>query len=242
MATLSKESLSTSGSDALDWYLRFSHSLVLLLAMRGRRTASLRLFLLLVLGSFAARSSVPSGCSPPPVVGADRLCWQANVPLRWRDFQASRVQVLASLLDVRVGACSAVEVAVVPYTDTPGHDSFRVESFLVRSRSWVRDSTIVHQPLLLAHEQLHFDINELFARQIRQRLAQAQAAGAYLYGPKVAQQIRLLLTEKTAYQARFDAEAYHDPSAVTLQRWQALVQQQLAELSTYASTAATCGD
>ncbi len=209
--------------------------------MRSLRAACLRVFLLL-LGPAVAPRAAPHFASPPPGAQADRLCWQASVPLRWRDFQAPQAQVQASLLDVRVGACSAVEVAVVPYATASGPDAFRVESFLVRSRSWVRDSAIVRQPLLLAHEQVHFDINELFARRIRQQLAQDQAAGVYLYGPAVAQHIRQLLAEKTAYQARFDAAAYHDPSAVTLTRWQALVQQQLAPLLAYASTAATCSD
>ncbi|RNI25006.1 DUF922 domain-containing protein [Rufibacter latericius] len=46
---------------------------------------------------------------------------------------------------------------------------FKVEAVFNPKESWTRNKTSV---LLLAHEQLHFDLTELHARQLRKRLAE----------------------------------------------------------------------
>jgi hypothetical protein len=148
---------------------------------------------------------------------------------------------MASLLDVRVGACSATEVAVLPYTDARGKGNFLVESFFVKNRSWVRDSASVFNRVVLAHEQVHFDINELFARKVRRVVAQYYQAGCYLFGPELSREITQLLNEKTVFNAAFDQEAYLDPSGRAVDKWQALFGHELATLSAYKSSAATCG-
>lgn len=169
------------------------------------------------------------------------ICWQEGVKLRWKDFEAGSAAAVASLLDVRVGACSATEVAVLPYTDARGKGNFLVESFFVKNRSWVRDSASVFNRVVLAHEQVHFDINELFARKVRLVVAQYYEAGRYLFGPELSREIRRLLNEKTVFNAAFDQEAYRDPSGRAVDKWQALVGHELATLGAYKSNAATCG-
>jgi len=168
------------------------------------------------------------------------VCWQEGVKLRWKDFEASRYPMEASLLDVRVGACSATEVAVLPYTDAKGKSNFLVESFFIKKYSWVRDSSSAFNRITLDHEQVHFDINELFARKVRRVVAQYYLAGRYVFGPELNQEISHLLEEKTAYNKAFDNDAYRDPSGWVVAKWQALVNQQLATLGAYASTSATC--
>ena len=176
---------------------------------------------------------------PPATLGV--ICWQEGVKLRWKDFEAGSAVAMASLLDVRVGACSATEVAVLPCTDAWGKGNFLVESFFVKSRSWVRDFASVFNRVVLAHEQVHFNINELFARKVRRVVAQYYQAGRYLFGPELSREIRRLLDEKTIFNAAFDQEVYRDPSGRALDKWQGLVGHELATLNSYKSSAATCG-
>lgn len=178
---------------------------------------------------------------PSPPAALRVICWQEGVKLRWKDFEAGPAAAVASLLDVRVGACSATEVAVLPYTDARGKGTFLVESFFVKNRSWVRDSTSVFNRVALAHEQVHFDINELFARKVRRVVAQYYQAGRYLFGPELSREISRLLNEKTVFNAAFDQEAYRDPTRRVVEKWQVLVGNELAALSAYKSSAATCG-
>jgi hypothetical protein len=177
----------------------------------------------------------------PSSLEGEVICWQQGVKLRWQDFAAPHYFLQASLLDVRVGACSAAEVAVLPFQDAQGKSTFLVESFFVKKHSWVRDSAVMRNAVVLAHEQVHFDINELFARKVRQQVAQWSAAGRYMYGPELARESTRLLNAKTTFNARFDLEAHHDPSEEEVQKWQLLVNQELAALEAYKSSAATCG-
>jgi hypothetical protein len=128
---------------------------------------------------------------------------------------------------------------VTPQATKQGNGTFLVTSFLVRPCSWVRDSTSQQNRLLLAHEQLHFDINELFARKIRQRVASYEQTGRYAFGPELAREIRLLLDAKTAFNTRFDTQAHLDRGEGPVRQWEALVSAELGKLSRYQSTTAT---
>jgi hypothetical protein len=142
--------------------------------------------------------------------------------------------------DVRIDAYCATRIMVTPTTTKQGYGTFLVTSFLVRPGSWVKDSTTQQQVLLLAHEQLHFDINELFARKIRQRVAHYEQTGRYAFGPELAREIRVLLDAKTAFNARFDLQAHQDQGAEPVRQWETLVREELSKLARYQSTAATC--
>jgi hypothetical protein len=203
-------------------------------------SAYLRVWLLLLAGSYAPFSEAQPMVVPPATTGGV-ICWQEGVKLHWQDFEASSYFMAANLLDVRVGACSAAEVAVLPCTDARGKSTFLVESFFVKQHSWVRDSVVMKNPVLLAHEQLHFDINELFARKVRRQVAQYYTAGRYMFGPELAREITRLLNEKTAFNMRFDDDTHRNPSPDSLHKWQVVVTQALQALAAYKSTTATCG-
>ena len=177
-----------------------------------------------------------------PPVNRGVICWQEGIKLRWKDFEANNFPIDGrDVLDIRVGACCASEIAVLPHKDNNGKPNFLVESFFVKKKSWVRDSSTTLNKVLLAHEQLHFDINELFARKIRLKVFQLYQNGSRIFGPEVGQEINCLLEEQNEFNAYFDKEAHADPSARMLQKWQAIVNRELASLKTYKSIAATCG-
>ncbi|GAA4346338.1 hypothetical protein GCM10023185_00750 [Hymenobacter saemangeumensis] len=177
---------------------------------------------------------------PPP--NPDVVCWQPGVKLRWKDFAARSFPAHLSYPgSARLAACCTAEIAVLPYRDEHDRPTLLVESFFVKSKSWVRDSTRFDNQLVLAHEQLHFDINELFARKIRQKIAQHHAGTRASPGLDLQDEIGLLLKAENVFNQSFDQETHQDPSLPRLQKWQALVARELAALQEYQSTACTCG-
>ena len=206
--------------------------------MRPQLRASVALLALLPLwvgGERAAAQARPAQQVTSPI-----LLWQPGVKLRWKDFEAVAPPPADLSPDVRVAACCVARIMVTPTATKKGQGTFLVASFLVKPYSWVRDSTTAQNQLLLAHEQLHFDINELFARKIRQRVAQYAQAGRYAFGPELAREIRSLLDVKVAFNAAFDAQAHQDQGEGPIRHWQALVLQELDKLTRYQSTADMC--
>lgn len=85
---------------------------------------------------------------------------------------------------------------------------------------------------VLQHEQLHFDISELFARRLRQRIVNEPLERLYASGriqELVEEETRLLIIE----QDRYDSQVYADRLKQGL--WSLKVQLQLASLSQFAS-------
>jgi len=88
---------------------------------------------------------------------ADSICWRSGYKLQWSDFQGVPVDGLPWK------AVCATEITATGfwYGKCP---NYVVNIYFFPSRSWTKDTTSV---ALLAHERLHFDIRELFARKIR---------------------------------------------------------------------------
>lgn len=196
-------------------------------------------YLLWLAGFWEVLGSLPASCCLAPP--GDMVYWRAGRPLRWNDFQAHTCLLPAKASERTVGACSATAITVLPCTDQRGRSTFRVDSYFIRSRSWVRDSTRYDNRLVLLHEQVHFNINELYARKIREAVAAYYQANRYPFGADLHEHIALLLLQKNACNSRFDAEAAADAIGGSVGKWQATVQQQLQELAPYEAGSCPCG-
>jgi len=195
--------------------------------------------LLAVLPCWLGGRLVAAQARPSPAGTAAILFWQPGVKLRWLDFEALTAPAADGDPDAYLDACCAAQIMVTPLATKQGNGTFLVTSFLVRPCSWVRDSTSPQNRLLLAHEQLHFDINELFARKIRQRVAFYAQSGRYAFGPELAREIRALLDAKAVFNTRFDTQAHLDRGEEPVRQWEILVRAELDKLTRYQSTAAT---
>lgn len=88
------------------------------------------------------------------------IYWSKNRVLQWNDFQGST-------------CISCNNIYAETHTATPiigdwkdGIPTFKVFCYFKKKTSWKRDTSF----LLLSHEQLHFDITELYARKIRKAI------------------------------------------------------------------------
>jgi len=123
--------------------------------------------------------------------------------LEWSDFQEdnSTEKYGSSLarsywkLDV-----SDVDTAAMHRT---GYARIRITAYFVPSRSWARRSSIGNASIL-AHEQLHFDIVELFARQLRKKLAETPLTPSN-YNKVVQRLKKTSFSRMQAMQEKYDA-------------------------------------
>ena len=86
---------------------------------------------------------------------------------------------------------------------------------------------------LLRHEQLHFDITEVYARRLRQKLASVSIPCADL-GPTFERLSKGVYADWAKAEDQYDLDTKHGLQPAQQARWEAQVQQQLLELADFA--------
>ena len=181
--------------------------------------------------SFFIVLSVTSLRAQPAAVTTDLelLLWNEFYKLQWEDFQGEPDP--GSLGD----AGTAVQIKATPFL-VRKEIKYDVEAFFNRKKSWARDES----PSLLAHEQLHFDIAELYARKIRKKIKELQARGVdniKIYNAA----IQDLLLESNEVDAQYDLETLHGALSKKQAAWTRDVKEQLADLKGYRKTKRVIG-
>ncbi|WP_082161600.1 DUF922 domain-containing protein [Rufibacter radiotolerans] len=106
-------------------------------------------------------ASLPDN-SPAPSTRATEIPWSMQKRLSWNDFAGNPSEdnphhaLTSTNMEMKV-KCENNQL------------KFKVEAVFNPKESWTRNKS---SELLLAHEQLHFDLTELHARQLRKRLSQ----------------------------------------------------------------------
>lgn len=95
----------------------------------------------------------------------NRIFWTDSVQLSWADFQAEAKEGQA------IAALSSIAIPFSFETDGEGEISIQIQVCFVKDESWVKKAE--QTPLLLKHEQIHFDIAELHRRKIVKALKEA---------------------------------------------------------------------
>ncbi len=87
------------------------------------------------------------------------IVWDADRKLKWSDFKAKRYS------DVVSGAVTQLNLEVT-YQNNDIKNSLKITCVFNRRESWHRDTSKYG----LSHEQLHFDIGEIYARAFRKEV------------------------------------------------------------------------
>jgi hypothetical protein len=151
----------------------------------------------------------------------DVIVWNEYRPLTWDDFQGKRTE------DAAGDAGTVVQIKAKPYMvkDQVKYDVFAV---FVKNKSWAD----AQSQELLAHEQLHFDIAELYARKIRKEiaaLADASENEVKVYN----RAIQHLLNESNEMDIQYDLETLHGAMQKKQAEWVKNVKAELTELARY---------
>lgn len=139
----------------------------------------------------------------------DTLWWAKEQRLTWEDFQGfpDTTEVFEALTYAGIA---------FRYTYTGDSLQFQAKSYFNRAKSWrlpIADSS------KLRHEQVHFDITELFTRKLTAQLSKLKTEKEL-----VQQAVRKLLTEVVAEKDRFqhyyDQETHYGTVPAEQKKWE----------------------
>ena len=160
--------------------------------------------------------------APPPT---EKITWSASRPLTWADFKSKPqpIEQMAALTSASIDT----EIGCKDYVF-----SSRVIAVFIPNESWVRDAAKA-SPALLRHEQLHFDLTELHARMMRQKLSIAKFDCEHL-NPAFQNLSNAMYSGWKREMARYDQETNHGLNSAKQTYWETQVQQRLALLDKFA--------
>ena len=95
-----------------------------------------------------------------------------------------------------------------------GKLDYQITCNFSKKRSW----GLVKTPYILAHEQAHFDITELFARKLHQQL-QAYTPNRRTFQKDINTIYENVLKSKEAFQQLYDGETDHSRKKVRQEEW-----------------------
>lgn len=148
--------------------------------------------------------------------------WNPFYQLHWNDFRGEPAPGAAG------DAGAVVKIQAKPYR-VKNEVFYDVKALFNRDRSWVRDGS----DLLLEHERLHFDLAELYARKVRQRIEQLKHNRVKDIGVFNAE-IRKLLDESNDVDIRYDVETLHGAMSRRQKEWNLYVHSELKVLEPFA--------
>lgn len=130
----------------------------------------------------------------------NRRSWSEYMPLDWSDFQA----VPPGMSKRNIAAITSSVIQYRYYCED-GKIQYSVQSVFLKDESWVRETARTND--YLRHEQLHFDITEVFARKLKRFLGQRT-----YYCDDVREferQINDVLAQWRELQAKYDRETQY---------------------------------
>lgn len=157
----------------------------------------------------------------------ESILWDETHRLEWSDFKGNpnlnsdAVAITASGLTFDFSA-RTTSTLLVDFTAI-------VEAHFYPDQSWYKEDHVNN--IVLAHEQLHFDITELHARKLRKRIKESN------FSLNIKKEISILHAninkELKAFQNKYDSESDYSRSVETQKEWQIYVQHELEKVSKY---------
>ena len=151
-------------------------------------------------------------CPTMVIAQENAVEWTPEVELKWTDFKGKPNE--KSII-------AAVTASGISYTfnalerDGYYEVEYSVNTFFYPDQSWYRPQ--VCDDLVLSHENLHFDITELFARKMRKEMDQTR------FTENVRSEIKAIyhriLQELAAFQELYDTETNFSRNRNAQQRW-----------------------
>lgn len=161
--------------------------------------------------------------SAPAQQAGNFLSWDKGTPLNWHHFKGTP--------DAEDKVHAAVTFAGIDLkaerVNLLGEITFSARAVFDQQQSWSYPER--QTPEILQHEQLHFDIAEVYARKLERKLnslniRQGQKAAAK-------ELLQRYTRAQLACQARYDAETVHGLNRQQQQAWHELIRRELSNPS-----------
>ena len=156
----------------------------------------------------------------------DCIEWQEGKKLKWADFKSTPKKITHN--EALTDSGMSIELKC-----DDSNSEVIVTCFFDRTKSWSKDKNSAY---LLAHEQLHFDITELFVRKLRKQLSRLGNDCKQL-NHHLEKYYNVNYKEFVAYQDAYDRESNHSLNKEKQVYWEKKVANELQELKPFASLA-----
>ncbi len=153
---------------------------------------------------------------------SEKILWEENKLLTWGDFKGKTEDIsgkdVAAMSFCGIQYNNCINKGTKEYT-------YQANSFFVPVLSWVK----VKSETILQHEQLHFDIAELYTRKLRKAFSEVrispQNSQSQIYNP--------IFKEYQKVQNQYDTETHHGILQETNLQWKEKIHAELKELEAY---------
>lgn len=153
--------------------------------------------------------------------------WKSIGQLEWEDYKAkpNKASSFKALTATGVSFAINYEESILTINIINSFDP---------SDSWTKDKSSTR---LLAHERLHFDISELFARKLRKAILETTftSRGKALMN-EISGLYQKKMKELAHFQKAYDKETDHSIIEKTQKEWELMVHHELESLNNYASS------
>jgi hypothetical protein len=151
----------------------------------------------------------------------DNILWSSKRKLIWNDFRG-----IPDTSRTNVGALTTSKIEITENYIIDGIPKYLLRCYFIRSKSW----TTVSDESTLLHEQLHFDIDELFTRKIRKAFDSLNVKKVKDY--QIYDNIYIFYGKKCeTYQTLYDNQVYFNDNQQ--QQWIKKVEAELLRLKKY---------
>lgn len=154
-----------------------------------------------------------------------RILWNGQRSLQQTDFKGRQVH--------KDAVASTTSEITKTITETRDGLTASVRAYFYCDESWITDDPC---PGVMSHEQVHFDITELYARKLRKLLSQKLFADYADAHSKTDSLFKIIDSELDIYQDKYDDETDHSLKTPEQRLWSKKITKQLEELKDYAQT------
>jgi len=174
--------------------------------------------LLICLSGYSQRSEVVN----VKKLKNDTIIWQKDSLLSREDFKGRVTKQWAG--------CCATFLMVEP-VETDGNILFSVQAVFIKSKS----NIIQTSDYILKHEQLHFDICELYARKLRKMMTETDFKKVKNIQHEIQTMYNKVNMEFGKYENKYDEDTNHGENPAKQKVWSDDVAGQMKELDQFSS-------
>jgi hypothetical protein len=172
---------------------------------------------------------------PTPPKSADTVLLWSPIPLAYKNYRPiSDTLILRKVGKTTIKAEAVTCTAILANFQCEGNKFYyEVQNLFSLQHSWYLKK-IIGDSAILSHEQLHFDITELYARKIRKLLAE------YPNPSGKEKEIRALVNSLKKAERKendlYDVESLHHLNKEMQKKWNERIKKELLEYAAYAGT------
>ena len=155
----------------------------------------------------------------------DTIYWNSKTKLKWNDFNFN-IPDSCSKYHAAAMTFSGIHVKSFWENKLP---NYNIKVYFIKSESCAKDTSSL---VKISHEQLHFDISELYARKMRkviEKLRSENSSILFAYRDS----LKILGRKKMLYQDIYDTETSHGIIDSIQVHWEKKVRDELELLKRY---------